>query len=1163
MSQPYCPVCKNNVPDGQMRLCPSCGHLPMTEHGVFTGWPRDPLLGQMVAEDLQVVRMVGGGGFGRVYEVYRVGSSTREVMALKVLNASLVGDLEQEQHFLRELRLMMQIRHPNVVRCHRGGRLRNGALYMLMEMIHGRVLQDVIREAGPLSAQRAAHIGAQLAEGLSAAHAHGVLHRDLKPDNILVNEQDHTWLIDFGVGKELGEGTAQRRLSRIIGTPLYMAPEQCRPGEAVDDRLDLYQLGAVLHFTLTGQPPYQLGKPGANPAMELAMLLQLQHKRRGGPGPRPSECRPELARQAPALDALVSRLLSLDPQDRPARAIEVAQELRQICDAPAQPPAGARAPALLPTAQAPGLEIRLQEPPAATPHTPKASVELPLPGIRDDTLVDPDPAGARIKTPESLFAASTLPPEAFSPPRAPTAPEQGRARLSARPTVPTQAALAPRQARPTEPLRTAPAAQKEATPRRSQTWLWVVMLLGILALGGGAMGLWWVLPRMQRAQSAAPLVLQVHEQSPLRLDAASLGELVPQAGPSHGVAQVLFAPGGQWLASSDLGGVVRLYEPDGQRALRVWPTLPGAASLLATSSSGRWLVAGGKGPQLHLWDVESGALVHQLEGFGGGVQALALSPQGDKLAVVGAGGSPVTLWDARAGKQIRALGEVSPQSVQVGFTPKGELVVVSARGDVQVVPLEGQGELRSLNLQRPVQAAALSPEGTLLAVGDPERDTISLIDLEGGAPRELSGHAGGVLALSFAQQGGRLASVGGEDRQVRVWDSGAGKELAALQASGPLERVSMAPDGQRVAAARLVDERASLWSLDKPQEPRLLDFNDGRVDALAVDPKGGRLATAGGYHRSGIQLWDSKRGALLATLEGHEDGVRALSWGEGDRLLSASVEQPQAILWDTRQNKRLLTLEQARGRVLSLDLSARSQWAALGDQEGLVHIVATRNGHLHKSLRVHEGEVLALAWHPKQMILASAGKDQVIHLWKMEQAEPWATLRGHVGPVQALSWDPGGQRLLSGGQDGSVRLWTLEGELVKTWEDHEGQVWDVAWSPDGSLFGSVGSDRALRLRDPEGRMTGQIRRQHMAPAQQVAFLPRGGWVATGGGSLLVQALAGEEWWRIWRPSRGWLHVWNDGRFACHSQGCALYQVRNKEGHLAGARDPALKSLRRP
>jgi hypothetical protein len=79
----------------------------------------------------------------------------------------------------------------------------------------------------------------------------------------------------------------------------------------------------------------------------------------------------------------------------------------------------------------------------------------------------------------------------------------------------------------------------------------------------------------------------------------------------------------------------------------------------------------------------------------------------------------------------------------------------------------------------------------------------------------------------------------------------------------------------------------------------------------------------------------------------------------------------------------------------------------------------------------------------------------------------------------------------------------------------------------------------------------------------VAFSPRGGWVATGAGSLLVQALAGDEWWRIWRPGRGWLHVWNDGRFACQRQGCGLYKVRMKGGRLAGARDSALKSLRRP
>jgi hemoglobin-like flavoprotein/Ran GTPase-activating protein (RanGAP) involved in mRNA processing and transport len=329
----FCPHCLAVVAAGES----SCEGCRATRPG--SGWPRDRRIGATIAGgQYQVVRRLGSGGFGTVYLVRTtVGGLQR---ALKILHTEWAGDAVMRERFVHEAVVLEQIHHPNVARCHGVGTLDDEPeLYLALEFVEGASLARTMGRADgvitPLAPARAVRIAKQVASGLAAAHAVDVLHRDLKPENVLLSragtDAEQAKIIDFGIAKSLQRTAAPT--SARLGTPQFMAPEQLTASDNHDARLDLWQLGAVLFFMLTGRAPYADAADG--PALTDAFQAHLDA------GPRPSERVPEL-RAYPALDDLVSRLLATDPDRRPRTAGTVCSELarveHQLAPAPAHNP---------------------------------------------------------------------------------------------------------------------------------------------------------------------------------------------------------------------------------------------------------------------------------------------------------------------------------------------------------------------------------------------------------------------------------------------------------------------------------------------------------------------------------------------------------------------------------------------------------------------------------------------------------------------------------------------------------------------------------------------------------------------------------------------------------------------------------------------------------
>ncbi len=259
--------------------------------------------------------VLGVGGYGAVFAAED--ELLRRDVAIKVLRHD-PEDEDNSGRFLREARVLARIQHPNVVQVIDFGR-EDGLLFLVMERVHGVSLSRLALDRFPLPASRVADIGIQVLRALEEAHTRGVIHRDLKPDNVLVARTregaDLVKVVDFGTAiLEEPDDSFRTREGLLIGTPSYMSPEQCRSKE-LDARSDLYAFGCLLYFLLAGRPPFR-----AENALDV-MVAHLYHD----PEP-PSRVVPEV-RVSPALEALTLWCLAKLPLERPPSASALRAEL--------------------------------------------------------------------------------------------------------------------------------------------------------------------------------------------------------------------------------------------------------------------------------------------------------------------------------------------------------------------------------------------------------------------------------------------------------------------------------------------------------------------------------------------------------------------------------------------------------------------------------------------------------------------------------------------------------------------------------------------------------------------------------------------------------------------------------------------------------------------
>jgi serine/threonine-protein kinase len=324
-----CPHC-GATNTAEYSFCTNCGSslsgsVPVSASGDAT-WSFTPdnwsasLLGRTLENRYRLEAIIGAGGMGAVFRATRL--QIGDEAAVKVLHPLLLQDAQAAQRFHREAQTAARLKHPNAVAIYDFAAA-EGLYFLVMELCEGRSLKQLIHEQqGPLPPALAANVAAQVCAALDEAHRQGIVHRDIKPDNIMARETAAGWqakVMDFGIAKLRDQAGNLTQTGNVMGTPRYMSPEQCL-GEELDGRSDIYSFGVVLYEMLTGRAPFD--------APSLAAVIGQQiHK----PPPPVREQNPSLP---PAVETVMQRALAKRPEERPPTAGQLAQELAAALNAP-------------------------------------------------------------------------------------------------------------------------------------------------------------------------------------------------------------------------------------------------------------------------------------------------------------------------------------------------------------------------------------------------------------------------------------------------------------------------------------------------------------------------------------------------------------------------------------------------------------------------------------------------------------------------------------------------------------------------------------------------------------------------------------------------------------------------------------------------------------
>jgi serine/threonine-protein kinase len=317
--------------------CTSCGE-PLTSNHACKN-PFQNLIGTTLDGRYQVKKILGQGGMGVVFQATQ--TSMNRDLAVKMLHPSLSSTPQFADRFRREAEVVSRLKHPNIISIYDFGQAQ-GAFYYTMELLEGENLKSIVKRDGPMSVSRAVNLIEQIGDALAYAHGEGILHRDMKPHNVMcarIHGRDHVKVLDFGLVKMVDEEGNEEHLTttgQILGTPAYMSPEQAG-GDPLDARSDLYSLGVVLYYLLAGSTPYKANS--ANKLLQLAMTTELPAvaTRRQG-APIPSE-----------LEIFFRRALAFDKENRPENVDAFLAELRATLQGVSQAvldavPTGAVAP---------------------------------------------------------------------------------------------------------------------------------------------------------------------------------------------------------------------------------------------------------------------------------------------------------------------------------------------------------------------------------------------------------------------------------------------------------------------------------------------------------------------------------------------------------------------------------------------------------------------------------------------------------------------------------------------------------------------------------------------------------------------------------------------------------------------------------------------------
>jgi WD40 repeat protein len=878
-----------------------------------------------------------------------------------------------------------------------------------------------------------AHVGRQMAAGLSYAHARGIVHRDIKPSNLLLDTQGVVWITDFGLAKANDDGLTQT--GDILGTVRYMAPERFR-GEG-DGRADVYALGLTLYELLL-----------LRPAFDVPDRLKLIEQIKAEDPPRPRALDSRIPRD---LETILLKAIAKDPKDRYPSADALGEDLRRFL---ADEPIKARRVGPLERA----WSWAKRRPAAAGLLVVSALAALALVGACVAFIYS------------TRLEASNL--------ELANANEQAEFQRYYHHIARAAAGWREGNLAGVEKL-----LDECPSDRRGWEWHYLKRLChtDLLTLSGHTDAVNGVAysPDGTRLASAGT------DDTVRVWDAITGQEALPSLRGHRGhVYAVAYSPDGRRLASAGLDKTVRVWDAGTGRLIQGLDGHEAPVRAVAFRPDGRRLVSGADDDTVRVWDLTIGQEVRfsPLKGHSDQIFSVAWSPDERWLASAD-GGSIVRVWDAATGKVVFGhLPAASSGATAVAFSPEGRrLGTGSQEGLITVWDVATGRVLRMLTGRTSgVTSLAFSPDGTRLAssslggvikVWDWDRDpTMPVADRmllhhtrqSGLEPLTLNGHTAPIYQVAFSPDGMQLASAGG-DGTIKVWDAQGNPEARALEG----HTVVFSPDGKWLASTSWGWATSfKVWDTTTGQVVHMLDGHKGNVLDVAFSPNGLWLASAS--DDSTVKLWDVANGQVLLTLEGHNGGAISVGFSPDGKWLASGGHDAKVKLWDVRTGQLIRDFPGHEHRVNDVVFNPDSTRLASVSCDRTVRLWDTRTS---QSIQTLEGIFYysRLGLSPDGSRLAAGAEDRTIRLWDIrtgQQTRP--TLTGNTSPIVSLAFAPDDRRLASTSTDGTVKLWDVAtGQETVVLRGHNSAGTGVAFSPDGTgtRLATADNDCKLKLWD--------------------------------------------------------------------------------------------------
>jgi WD40 repeat protein/serine/threonine protein kinase len=1005
----------------------------------------------------RIVHLLGEGGMGVVYEAHQDEPDRR--VALKLIRHGNFSE-RLRARFRHEIRVLGHLRHPGVAQIYEAGTLAHAGEhipYFAMELVEG---EPLLQYASRLGMRDRLALVAQICDAVHHAHQKGVIHRDLKPGNIMVEAAPSTGatmesgtvvpfqvkILDFGVARAIDHDSAapsvHTQAGQLIGTLPYMSPEQAAGDtDAIDTRSDVYSIGVIACQVLIGRLPYEVeGKLLPEAAriirdQEAVRLSAIDRSLRGD------------------VETIVAKALQKDRRMRYQSAAELAADVRRY--------------------------LR-DEPIVARPAS--AIYHLRKFARRHKTLVAA--AALVVVTMGAGTAVSMW--QAGRAGRALATAERERERAS------IAAASATREANRAT-LAGAAAAIASGDPITASR------LLEGAHERGWAWRFWHARLDESVASVTLPAQIAAAWMSPDGRDSAVVcvdgtvhrgslwsGALKESARLAETPLRfaAFFDDGRRLITDGADRRVLTVFDAADGRVLDRYKPIDAPLGLLEVSDDGRTILAGPRRPGRSPADVlylfrrdDAGAWTENRVSIPRGTSCAAMTPDGRWLAL-GKGNEGVMTWNT-AESEPRELVPLARGAEAVAISSDATRIATGGVGKIISIWDRATGKLvRTLaGHTRAITALAFDPAGaTLASAGDDL--TIRLWDTSTGQPiATFIGHSATIERLQFCPDGILLSAS--KDRTIRIWRRDPYEKACVLRGhSSYVYAVAFPPDGARILSAAW-DGKVCAWDAASGQLIGETSVDPGWVTALGVSPDGRTVVTgraAGGSPATPdfkVELRDAVSLALVRELAREKGEVSDLVFSaDGTRLYAAWDARgvDEFDLSTTPPTRRRLIVE---GAPRSLALSPDGRRIACGHTDGSISIVDAATGALVRRLEGHRARawVRGLAFHPALPLLASACDDGTARLWDLETGRA-VVLRGHTDKVYCVAFSPDGAILATGSEDTTIALWdTREGapsdgvEELTRLRGHDAYVYSLAFSPDGSRLVSGSGDHTVRVWD--------------------------------------------------------------------------------------------------